>query len=617
MKEPLIHIMIIWSKGLSLEKTILADVSTHFKLLNIFRMKWEEHLFPENLKRFYAHSQKDKNEEDYNRIIENKIQHCGNEAFTVIIFEDLSPDFSERKTLSGLNLVNVNVYDRKAEYRLQLGGGHQIHASDNYFETNKDLALLLGCCVDDFKSKYPTNQEKLDFHRNIIGVPKWTDFNEFFFVLNNCIKYVVLRNFENLPEQHVVASHGDVDLLVEDLNYVKYLTGAQSVFPNDSHRVHYLVNFKNEQVPFDFRFLGDNYYDIKWQLNILKNRVFHKKSFYIPDEKNHFFALLYHAYIQKRKLASDYKTKLKTSAEKIGEDYTEDSSDFKIFGILNNFMVSQGYEFVLPQDISVFFNKKFIEKNTGDRSQKEAGILVSSTVTRTANDSFITEVYKTDDIFLKIATNPVCENEYNFLKTLEIYEYFPSIISVEYLADATKVKMNAINGIAMKALNNESSFWKLEKVIKFIVQSIDILSVLLKHNIAHRDIRLSNLLVEKVENGFCPRLFDFGWSAYLNDKNPVTPIGLGHKSKWKGDGFSDAYSMGISLEAKFGRINCIKPIINQLLEISPQNYKQPEKLRVTFEELKKDCRDLFLKITVRDRIFLMVKRIKAIQLNKT
>src|SRR5690554_1398203 len=194
MEEKIPHLMIIWSKGISLEKEILFDILSHFKVLNVFSMQWEERFFAENLKRFYAHSQKDKTEEEYSQIIKSKIQHCGNDPFTVIVFEDNDPCFTERRTSSGSNMVNANVFDRKAAYRKRLGGGHQIHASDNFFETNKDISLLFGCNRDDFKTKYPTRKEKSSIHKNITGVPSWSNFEEFFFVLNNSIEYVVLRN---------------------------------------------------------------------------------------------------------------------------------------------------------------------------------------------------------------------------------------------------------------------------------------------------------------------------------------------------------------------------------------------------------------------------------------
>lgn len=613
MEEKLPHLMIIWSNGLSLEKDILLDISRNFELLNVFQMHWEEELFFENLKRFYAHSQKDKTEAEYDTILNAKIEHCGNNPFTVIVFEDNSPNLKERRTSNGSNIVNVNVFDRKADYRRRLGGGHKIHASDNFFETNKDVSLLFGCDIDELKIKYPTHTEKIQLHQNVVGVPRWSGFEQLFFILNNSIEYVVLRNFENLPQNHQVETHGDVDLLVEDINYIKYLTGATSVFPDDSHRVHFTLEFENDQIPFDFRYLGDNYYDIKWQMNILKNRVIHNNCFYVPDEINHFYALLYHAYIQKRKIASDYKKRMQNLAKQVHVEFGEDTADSEVFKILNNFMLSHGYSFVLPKDFTVFFNKKFIEKHNSQSSQVKLGKLISSTVTRTIDKSFITEVFSNEHVFIKIGTNPICQNEHLFLTALKDYSYFPTCITVEYFDDTTKVEMSAIDGIEMTALNHEKKFWEIKNIAQFTAQSIDILIVLLEHRISHRDIRLTNLLIENSEGVYHPRLFDFGWSAYINDEKAVTPITLGHTSKWKGEGFSDAYSMGVCLAAKLGRLTCVKPVIDELLKVSPKDYKKPDELVSKLRMLKNKSSQIPLNISMSDRLFLIVKKYKLIE----
>ena len=56
--------------------------------------------------------------------------------------------------------------------------------------------------------------------------------------------------------------------------------------------------------------MGDNYYCADWEKDILSKRVLHK-GFYIMDDINHFYSLMYHGLCQKApgRLSNTYKTK--------------------------------------------------------------------------------------------------------------------------------------------------------------------------------------------------------------------------------------------------------------------------------------------------------------------
>ena len=83
-------------------------------------------------------------------------------------------------------------------------------------------------------------------------MPKFKNLEHFFSVLNKNIKYVVLRNYETLPNRFDPAIHGDIDLLVEDLQKVVSLTNAKPVF-DEPYRVAYLVSFEQGD---SFDYLG-------------------------------------------------------------------------------------------------------------------------------------------------------------------------------------------------------------------------------------------------------------------------------------------------------------------------------------------------------------------------
>lgn len=609
MQKPLIHLLIIWSKGLSHKEAILRDIDEHFNLLNVYDYEWEKELFPINLKRFYAHSQKELSEEELESLMHYKIDHCGDGKFIAIVFEDASPVFSNRETSSGSNLVNTNVFDKKAEYRQLFGGGHKIHASDNYFESNKDISLLFGCTIDDYKEKHPSLSNEVERNSNIVGVPTWNSVEELFFVLNNTVDYVVMRNFECLPEEYHVEGHGDIDLLVEDLNYMKYLTGAKAVFP-ESYRVFHKIDIADEKVPFDFRFVNDNYYDKKWQLDILKNRAYCDRGFYTPNLENHFYSLLYHAYVQKLHVSDDYKITLESLASKIGATYTRDSSQEATESILRDFMLSMGYDFVLPIDLTVVFNDRFIDKKLFPSANKIEGELVSSTLSRAEGISFLSEVYKQGDCYVKMATNPIGINEEKYLTQLNDYSYFPKLVSSESIGDYTKVAISEIPGDMMNNIQNPFRFWTGKNIKNVVDSCIDILIILIENNISHRDIRLHNVILELDGKLITPKLIDFGWAVNIDDTNVITPQNLGLNFKWPGEGFSDAYSVGVCLKFYFDSLRFVNPIIKELLLISPEQYKDPKALVLSLKQLKSKSDG---SLSVKNRMEIFVKRF---QINK-
>ena len=45
--------------------------------------------------------------------------------------------------------------------------------------------------------------------------------------MNSSLDYVVMRNFEYLPDNRFSKEHGDIDFLVKDLDQAVYITNAQ------------------------------------------------------------------------------------------------------------------------------------------------------------------------------------------------------------------------------------------------------------------------------------------------------------------------------------------------------------------------------------------------------
>ena len=358
-----VHLIIVWDVAIKYFDTILDEVDSRFIVKDVYEVAWESGVFVDNLIAFYSHSQQHLNARQIKKTFIGKANYCGIAPFKLIIFDDILPKYELRNTSNGKREVNVNVFDLKLYFRKLTGGGHKIHGTDSITEANKDLTLLLGKNVKDFNENHTKawNEKIKLLKRNITGVKGYASLKEFFYVLNTSVSYVVLRNFENFPDNYFAEKHEDIDLLVSNLNSIVYLTGAQKVF-SKRNRVHFTVRIANKNIPFDFRYCGDSYYDKKWENNILETRILKDDIFFIPNNSNLFYTLLYHALVHKHDLAQDYIKNLKLINTKYDISSNLCFDDMKIlFSKLTNFMKLNNYQYVVPTDSSVYVNYKPLE----------------------------------------------------------------------------------------------------------------------------------------------------------------------------------------------------------------------------------------------------------------
>lgn len=598
------HILIIWSEGLSIKDIVLNDLKKHFVIKQIYKIKWDKDNFLDNLRVFYAHSQKHVSDEEYTAILENKMRHCGSDDFYLVVFEDKQPIYENRMTSSGERNVNTNIFDLKQHFRSISGGGHKIHTSDTVFESNKDLTLLLGKNSKDFNDDYVSfSDEELYVQRNCTGVNGYKDIDELFYVLNNTIDYCVMRNYECLPNEYTLENHGDIDLLVENLNYIKYLTNAKPVFPHLDYRVHYTIKIAGEEVPFDFRYVGDEYYDIKWQLSLLKNKKLFKDTVYIPDDKNYFYSLLYHAYVQKPYVKEDYHERLNPLGKLIKVDYNSSITAKEVKELLDEFLEENQYQYTIAKDSTVYYNKLFVDRISQQESQY--GQKISQTQCRYENQLFFSEVYLKEDIITKIASKEIIHNEVKFLKRLEGNKYVPEYICHKEFGTYAMVQMKKIEGKQLSVICKENTFWSKQNIFTCIKDGIAILKTLLEHNISHRDIRPQNLIFGNKDGKPQLSIIDFGWAIDFNDKSPITPFNLGSNFKYGKGQFLDTYSMGKVFNSVFKKFSLTKGYsVNALMNISANDYSDKDKVLKKVNEIY-DKNEQF-SFTLKDHLILIL-----------
>ena len=260
----------------------------------------------------------------------------GETDFNLYIIKDVNPIYDYRETTKGINKVNIHMFDLKKSLR-NITGGCMIHATDNIQETKDNLKTL------GLYDKYYT-EKTFDTLKDV--------FNE----LNKYPKlnWVVMRNFEDMPDNITIDDHLDVDLLVNDYYLIKTILDGSSATDNryedGKNRILNYAIINNKKVLFDFRSVGDNYYDKKLQEDMLDTRIKHPNGFYIPNKEMHLYSLIYHAIIHKPKISSTY--------TKVFNEYGLKDSEINKNNLrkkLNNFMKNNEYSYVKPEPSVGFF----------------------------------------------------------------------------------------------------------------------------------------------------------------------------------------------------------------------------------------------------------------------
>lgn len=348
MKKEL-HLFIIWKNAFEQKNKILDDLKKSFKIRNKFLINWSDKNFSNNLSRFYGTSLPDGSAKEV---------HCGRGEFLLLIVEDENPVYEERSTSHGPEVVNVNMFDKKTLYREWTGGGHRIHATNSPNEFNHDITLLLGLNNDDFQKKYKANNSTVKLNKDVFGADTWKTVEEMFYALNNCTTYALLRNWESLPEEIYVNEHNDIDLICVSKEEAAYILNAKKA-QDLEYRVQYFVDVNGNTANFDLRYVGDDYYDKALEERILKNRVYNKKGFYVLNDEDYFYTLLYHALVQKPTFKEDYKIRLCKMDPKFTKNIYNDTKKSSLF--LEKWMIKNKYVALRPYDETVYFNQEVVD----------------------------------------------------------------------------------------------------------------------------------------------------------------------------------------------------------------------------------------------------------------
>ena len=556
-----LHLAIIWENGRYKEKEIVKVITEEFELVEKYKINWDKNLFAKNLTSFYGINLPPK-------LSSKKERHCGNGEFLLITFYDNNPKYSFIETGRGTENVNLNVFFMKEKFRELTGGGHKVHTTNSIKETNHDLIMLFGVSYKDYEKsildKIVSNVDANNIFKNtpnlITGVNGWKSLDQLFYVMNETLDYVVLRNFEELPDQNYSNEHFDIDLLVRDLDQAIYITNAIKIHKHKD-RTAYKIKVDGKDIYFDFRFVSDNYYDESWQNQILENRIISNKGFYRPTDEDYFFSLIYHVLIHKLAIKEDYHGKIKSIFNKLST-YKEERCNFDhYFNLLEKFIYENRYQYTRPNDPSVFLDKKFL--NYKDHIKTFSIISIKNVIPFLVNEwknfseyiYFIGETEKGEKLVIKSGgIGESARREFKILKVLRKInlKYFPKEFYFRSTPSAKFIAIEKVEGSRLDHLVSSNLIMsKSQEFLKNMYVGIfDILKILHRVKIVHRDIRPQNIIIKYDGT---PILIDFQYAVdverkrfkehKLIRKKPRLIKGLGSNFAKNPFHWDDAYSV--------------------------------------------------------------------------
>ncbi|HEX6114660.1 MAG TPA: hypothetical protein VFZ10_20365, partial [Geminicoccaceae bacterium] len=157
---------------------------------------------------------------------------------------------------------------------------------------------------------------------------------------------------------------GEVELLTN--NYIELIavTNARPLLrqiPRWGGR--FLVGIAGRELVFTFRFVGDRYFDPKWQREVLDRRELSGQGYFAAAADDAFEVSAYHALVHQHSPSERDKTRLAAMAQALERPgwtraALDDSPQTK--ALLDRVLAVQGYRYMRPRDVQVFYNFKLV-----------------------------------------------------------------------------------------------------------------------------------------------------------------------------------------------------------------------------------------------------------------
>jgi hypothetical protein len=346
-------VFVVWPSDPRERKRILAEARSLFEIRHVYAIHWSPDRVAENRARFFR---------------EGPGPEHGRDAPTnpgpllVLTVIGDAARAQTRTTPRGDLRVNQGFLEATQRLRALTAPGTRVHGSLSAADAARDLMLLVGCAPETHLAGHPGPWDGRveEIARDLTGARGWRSPAELLATLNHTVRYIVIRNFENLPHGLHIGSHEDVDLLTDDYpELVRVMNARPHVRCIPRWGGPHWVHIGGADMWFDLRFVGDHYFDSGWAHAILDRRVAHPSGFYAPCAEDYFESLAYHAVVHKREFSADYRERLAAMARTLGRTGWEAPAledPTRVKALLDAILARRGAAYRRPRDVNVFFN---------------------------------------------------------------------------------------------------------------------------------------------------------------------------------------------------------------------------------------------------------------------
>jgi hypothetical protein len=335
-----LRVLVIWNprKVNAIEKKIIKN--RNLSIIDKIKIK----------KNFYLNKFKDRIycvDKFYNKNIGKNTDKLKNHIYVYVI-KSINPIFMSKKMIfvNERKIVDEKIFKFKKKIRNKKTS--IVHIADN-FEEAKRNAIFFSRSNNNYPAKYFFKTQNI-----------FKSKENFFKKLNKSkkLKYVVLRD--------QTSKNDDIDILVNDyfifkkisdchsykIKNLNFISNTGDPVDENGFKVSNYILIKDKKIKLDVRFIGDGYFDAKWQKSILDKRKLDNFR-YIPSDEDFSYSLLYHIVYHKGYIANKYEKFLKKSfmLKKLNLDI--------ISKIINNFMLIKKYKIERPSDLTIPVTYKF------------------------------------------------------------------------------------------------------------------------------------------------------------------------------------------------------------------------------------------------------------------
>jgi len=348
---------IFWTDALHLVEDCRKILSSTCDIQADIKIEWTESLVVENLKRLYQYPLIEGKNKNFGR---DKM--TGNSLHVFYVNTTLGKNVFHRSAAGEIEYVNSHLMELKSTFRSltenATGKKYLVHCAAESSELQLQTALMFG--AKDMALLHSGGRLKeRTLTRNLIGSDGWNSLAEAFEFLSCFVNWCVLRGWNTLPDE---VEGDDLDVLVDNRNFIFSGLGLYQIDNIDFLRNGYMkLKSDLNPVKFDVHWVGDGYFDTRWQQNVLDKKNY-RSSFYFPDEVNALMTALYAEYVA-RPLPRSEKFDRLSSLIKIVDENKAIGVDIllnpdRVILLLNDFMNQNRYEVAIPKVRRHNFSKK-------------------------------------------------------------------------------------------------------------------------------------------------------------------------------------------------------------------------------------------------------------------